>query len=98
MNSSEVTDENILSIACNRLGLNIKQNTRYYMSWPPNLNDLCNENQSESVMIKFLGNLAKAKRGSKNETEIHFLSERVHNLVTKDKVNLKQPFLYCYIG
>ena len=43
-------------------------------------------------MIKFLGNLAKAKRGSKNEAETHFLSECVHNLFTKDKSQLKIDF------
>ena len=47
-NGSEVTDEDILSIACNRLRINVKQDTRYYMPWPPKLNDLCNENKSES--------------------------------------------------
>ena len=62
------------------------------MPCPPNLNDLCNENKSESVMIKFLRNLAKIKLGSKNDAEIHFLSECIHTLVTKDKSQLKTTF------
>ena len=36
LNGSEVTDEDILSIACNLLQINIEQDTRYYMPWPPN--------------------------------------------------------------
>ena len=78
LNGSEVTNEYILSIACNRLRINIKKDTRYYMPWPPNLNDLCNKNKSESVMIKFLRNLRKTKLGSKNDAEIYFLGECIH--------------------
>ena len=71
-NVLEVTDEEILSIACNRLRINIKQGTRQYMPWPPNLNNLCNVNKSESVMIKFLRNLTKIKLGSKHDADIYF--------------------------
>ena len=89
LNGSEVTDEDILSIACNRFQINIEQDTRYYMPWPPNLNNLCNENKSKSGMIKFLHNLTKTKLGSKNDAEIYLLSECIHTLVTKDKSQLK---------
>ena len=59
------------------------------MPWPPNLNNLCNVNKSESVMIKFLRNLTKIKLASKHDAEMYFLSECIHTLVTKDKSKLK---------
>ena len=65
INGSEVTDKEILSIACKQLQINIKQDMQYSMPWPPNLNDLCYKNKSEFVMIKFLCNLTKTKLGSK---------------------------------
>ena len=40
------------------------------MPLTPSLNDLCNESKLESVMIKFLRSLAKAKLSSKNDAEI----------------------------
>ena len=40
-------------------------------------------------MIKFLHNLTKTKLGSKNDAGIYFLSECIHNLVTRDKGQLK---------
>ena len=43
-------------------------------------------------MIKFLRNLTKTKLGSKNDADIYFLSECIHNLVTKDKSKLKTAF------
>ena len=88
LNGSEVT----LSIACNQLQIDIKQDKQYSKPWPPNLNDLCTENKSESVMIKFLHNLTKTKLGSKNDAEIYFLSECIHTLVTMDKSQLKTAF------
>ena len=62
------------------------------MPWQPNLNDLCNENKSESVMIKFLRNLTKTKLGSKNDAEIYFLSECINTLVKKDNSQLKTAY------
>ena len=44
------------------------------------------------MMIKFLRNLTKAKRGSKNDAEVYFLNECIHTLVTKDKIQLKTGF------
>ena len=44
------------------------------MPWPPSLNDLCKENKSESVMIKFPRNLTKTKLDSNNDAETYFLS------------------------
>ena len=44
------------------------------------------------MMIKFLRNLTKAKRGSKNDAEVYFLNECIHTLVTKDKSQLKTGF------
>ena len=92
LNGLEIADVDILFIACNRLRINIKQDTRYYMPWPPNLNDLCNECKSESVMIRFLRNLTKTKLGSKNDAEICFLSECIHTLETKDKSQFQTAF------
>ena len=40
-------------------------------------------------MIKFLHNLTKTKLGSKNNAEIHFLSECIHTIFTQDKSQLK---------
>ena len=40
------------------------------MPLTPSLNDLCNESKLESVMIKFLRSLAKAKLSSKKDAEI----------------------------
>ena len=92
LNGLEVADVDILFIACNRLRINIKQDTRYYIPWPPNLNDLCNESKSESVMIRFLRNLTKTKLGSKNNAEICFLSECIHTLETTDKSQFQPAF------
>ena len=58
----------------------------------PHFNGLCNENKSESVMIKFLCNLIKTKLGSENDAEIYVLSECIHTLVAKDKSQFKTVF------
>ena len=65
LNDSDVTDEDIIYTACNLFRINVKQDTRYYMPWPPNLSDLCNENQSVPVMIKLFRYLTKTNLGSK---------------------------------
>ena len=62
----------LITKACNRFRVNIKQDARHYMPWAPNINDLYHKNKSESVMIGFLRNLTKTKLGSKYDAEIYF--------------------------
>ena len=59
------------------------------MPWTPSLNDLCNENKLESVMIKFLRSLTKTKFASKNNAQTYFVSAYIHTLLAKDKSQLK---------
>ena len=74
----EVTDEDILSIACNQFRINIKLNMPYYMPFPSNLDDLSTE--------------------SKWSRDIFFEWMYSHNLVTKDKSELKTAFCLLLHG
>ena len=70
----------------------IKSDKKNRMEWPPSVNNLCTEENSESTVSVFLRLLSNIKEDSEAYSKILFLSECIQSLVIKEKTRMKTVF------